>query len=115
MSKDITAPEIPTAVVGESFLASCSFAEVLDSGETLASVVSATEKTTSDLTIASAAVSAAALTISCQSVDIGEAVQMLISGHLVANSPYTVTVTVTTSSTPAQTRIRNFQFEVVAP
>lgn len=115
MSKAITAPEIPIAVVGESFLASMSWAEVLDSGRTLASVVSAVEKTTSDLTIASASVSDSALTISGQSVAAGEAVQMLISGHVVANSPYTLIVTVTINSTPVQTRIRKFQFEVVAP
>lgn len=115
MGNAITAPERPVAVVGESFLASVSFAEVLDIGETLASVSSATEKTTSDLTITSTSVSDAALTISGQSVAAAEAVQMLIAGHLVANSPYTVTITVATSSTPAQTRIRNFTFDVVAP
>jgi hypothetical protein len=53
-------------------------------------------------TISNAAVSTAALTINDETAAIGQAVQFLITG-VTANTTYTVVITVSTNSTPAQT------------
>ena len=100
-----TAPQRPVAIVGETNNFSVSFAGKLDSGEVLTGTPTAAEQTSSDLTITNVAVSTAALTINDISVAIGLAVQLSVSGHLVANSPYKVKITAVTDSSPDQTKV----------
>lgn len=109
-----TAPQRPLAVVGEINNFAASFAEMLDPGELLASIISVDEVTTSDLTIDNEVVSTAALVIFGTSVPIGMAVQFNVAGHLVANQPYTVRITIWTDSTPAQRKVRDLIFLVEA-
>jgi hypothetical protein len=66
------------------------------------------------LTISNAAVNTAALTINDITVAIGDAVQFKVLGQAVANSPYTLKITVSTDSTPAQTKIGYVTFGVEA-
>lgn len=105
-----TAPQRPVATVGETNNFSVSFAGVLDSGELLTGVPTAIEQTSSDLTISNVAVNTVALVINDIDVAIGLAVQFKVVGHLVANSPYTVKITVGTDSDPAQTKVRYIKF-----
>ena len=107
-----TAPQRPVAVPGETLLFAVSFDGVLDSGELLTGAPTVVEQTTSDLTFANETVSTAALTINHQTVAIGKAVQFKVIGHLVANSPYTLAITCSTDSTPAQTKIAYAVFSV---
>lgn len=109
-----TAPQRPTAVVGEGRLFAVSFDGKLDSGEALTGTPTVTEVTTSDLTIANKAVSTSDLTINHKTVTTGRAVQFLVSGHLVANSPYTVRISCATDSSPAQTVKGKLKFNVEA-
>lgn len=109
---DNTAPQQPVLVPGEVRLCSVSFDDVLDSGESLTGVVTCAEQTTTDLTFANQAVSAASLTINNKTVTAGRAVQFMVSGQLVANSPYVVLITVSTDSTPAQTLKKCIKFQV---
>ena len=81
---------------------SVSFAEPLDAGETLTGTPTAVEETTSDLTIASVAVSTSILTIDGNSVAIGEAITFNVTGGL-AGREYAINITCGTTSTPAQT------------
>ena len=107
-----TAPERPVIVPAEVRLFSVSFDKTLDSGESLTGTPTVAEQTTTDLTITNKVVSAAALTIKGESVPAGRAVQFKVSGQLVASSPYTIKITCTTDSSPAQTLIRFVQFTV---
>ena len=106
--------ERPTVVVGEVRLFSVSFDNKLDSGESLSGTPTVAEVSTSDLTIANAAVNTAALTVNNKSVAIGKAVQFKASGWTVANSPYTIRITCGTDSTPAQTVKGDVVFDVEA-
>lgn len=108
---DNTAPELPTAAVGEVNLYSVSFAGVLDTGESLTGTPTVAEQSTSDLTISNVSVSSSALTINGKTVAAGEAVQFKVSGQLTANSPYTLKITVGTDSTPAQTKVKYVKFK----
>ena len=105
-----TAPERPVTAVGETNLFSVSFVGVLDSGESLTGTPTVTEVGTSDLTIENKVVSTTSLTINGKSVAAGKAVQFKVSGQAVANSPYTVKITVSTDSTPAQTKVKFVKF-----
>lgn len=87
---------------------------MLDSGESMTGTPTVAEQTTSDLTITNEAVNTSTLTIKGNSVAAGRAVQFLVSGHLAANSPYKLKITVATDSTPAQTIVRHVQFLVQA-
>ena len=107
-----TAPERPVAGVGETSNFSVSFVGALDSGELLTGTPTATEVTTSDLTIRNVAVSTAALVINDISVETGKAVQCKVIGQLKANAPYMIRITAVTDSTPAQTKIRKVIFKV---
>lgn len=107
-----TAPEIPTLAVGETRNCAVSFVGVLDSGESLTGTPTIVEETTSDLTLTSKVVSTAALTINSKSVPLGKAVQFRVSGQLAAGSPYTIKITVGTTSTPAQTLVKYVEFNV---
>lgn len=109
-----TAPQKPYAVVGDVSNLAYSFASQLDSGELLTGTPAVVEQTTSDLAFANIAVNSAELTINDKTVAIGMAVQCKVSGQLVANTPYTLKVTVTTDATPAQTKVRYCEFRVEA-
>jgi hypothetical protein len=109
-----TAVKQPEFPVGSVQLFSISFVGQLDSGEKLTGTPLVTEQTTSDLTITNKVVSTAALVIDGQTVAIGKAVQCLVSGFQVANSPYTIKVQCDTDSSPAQTKIGYGVFAVEA-
>ena len=109
-----TAPERPVAGVGETNNLSVSFVGVLDSGELLTGTPTATEVTSSDLTISNVAVNTAALVINDITVAIGKAVQCKVVGQLAASVLYTIKITAATDSTPAQTKIRYVKFKVEA-
>lgn len=101
----ITGQEICYAAVGATRLGACSFVGQLDSGELLTGTPTVAEETTSDLTLANKAVNTAELTLNQATVAIGQAVQFSVSGQLRANSPYTITITVGTDASPAQTLV----------
>ena len=105
-----TADERPVAAVGETNNFAVSFVGVLDSGELLSGTPTVAEQTTSDLTISNEAVNTSALTINDRSVAIGKAVQFSVSGQTTANSPYTLKITVSTDSSPAQTKVKYITF-----
>ncbi len=69
----------------------------LASGDTLTGTPTAVEDTTSDLTITGVAVNTAALTILGESTAIGRAIQFTVAGGTVANSPYLILVTATST------------------
>ena len=96
------APQIPCVLDGETRNGKASFANKLDSGELLTGSPTITELGTTDLTIANAAVSTAALTINGVSVDTGEAITFKASGF-VANKIYRLLLQCGTDSSPAQT------------
>ena len=95
----------------EERLVSVSLAGKLDSGELLTGTPTIVEVTTSDLTLANKAVSTAQLTISGRTVAIGQAVQFKVSGGT-AGTTYTIRITVTTDSTPAQTLVLDVVLKV---
>ena len=92
-----TANERPPMAVGETRNFAVSFVGQLDSGETISSVTSVTEVTTSVLTITNKAVNSAAVTINEVSVGIGLAVQFTVAGQVAASSPYTIKILAVTS------------------
>jgi len=103
--------------VGETNLFAVSFAGVLDSGESLTGTPTVAEQTTSDLTITDladganqATVNTAALTIHGTTVAIGDALQFKVSGQKTTGSPYTLKLTVSTDSSPAQTKVKYVTF-----
>lgn len=106
-----TAPERHKKVDSEVRNVAVSFANKLDSGELLTGTPTATEVSTTDLTISDVAVNTAALTISGVSVAVGEAVQFKVSGGT-AGVKYKVRVTCATDSSPAQTLIVDVVFRV---
>ena len=115
MSENV-ARERPTVAVGESNLWSVSFVGVLDSGELLASVTNVVDDAGGvTLTISNKSVSTSALTINGKTVAVGKAVQFLVTGAVVASSPYTLKMTVVTDSSPAQTKVKYVRFEVRDP
>jgi len=107
-----TAPQQPVAAVGETNNFAVSFAGVLDDGELLTGTPSVAEVTTSDLSISSPTLNTIALAIDNESVAISEAVQFRVSGQQTSGSPYTLKITVTTDSTPAQTKVKWIKFRV---
>jgi len=109
---ELTAWGNPVAAVGESNNFAVSFDKVVDSGELLTGTPTVEEVTTTDLTIENKAVSGVALSIRGETVAIGKAVTFSVSGQTLASSPYTVKITVSTDSTPSQTKIRFIQFYV---
>jgi hypothetical protein len=92
-----TASEIIEAVVGETRYVAISWDDVLLAGDTITGSPTAVEVTTSNLTIASVAANTVAKTILRESVAIGRALLFKVSGHLAANSPYTIKMTVSTT------------------
>ena len=108
----IVAPEVPVLVVGEINIISVSFADVLDEGELLDEAPTVVEITTSDLTIANKRVNTSPLVLGEHTIGIGKAVQFSVSGQGTSNSPYSLKITVTTDSTPAQVKVRGIDFTV---
>ena len=89
-------------VVGSTRNVAVSFAGKLDTGELVTGTPTVVEVDTTDLTLGNKAVSTTELTISGETVPIGEAVQLSITGHLLATGSYTILITATTDATPAQ-------------
>jgi hypothetical protein len=108
----ITAAQQPAFATGDVRLCAVSFAAQLDSGESLTGTPTVAEQTTSDLIIASVAVSSAALVINGRPVAAGSAVQFKVSGQKASGLPYKLKITATTNSSPAQTLVRYVQFVV---
>lgn len=102
--------EMPVVSVGDTEVWAIDYTDILDSTETLTGPT-ATEVSTTDLTIANVAVNVAAVTINGVSVAIGKAVQFKASGQKV-DTAYRILVTVTTTSTPARTLARHAKFRV---
>jgi len=99
-----TAPERPVIAVGETRNVAVSFVDVLDDDELLTGTPTIVEVTTNDLTLTNKTVNTSVLTINGHSVAIGKAIQFKVSGQLVANSPYTIKITVSTNA--AQTLVK---------
>ena len=114
MTKNV-APERPELAVGETRNGAYSFKGELDAGELLTGTPTATEVTSSDLTITNVAVNTATLEVSKDLLVIaGQAVQYKVIGHL-AGKEYKVKITATTDATPAQTLIEYAIFKGVDP
>ena len=105
--------EVPEKTVSEVLNAAVNFSGKLSSGEKLTGTPVVVEVTTTDLTLGSKVVSTAIVEISGIDVPIGEAVQFSVSGG-VAGTTYTVNVSCTTDSTPAQTLHGKVTFTVEA-
>jgi len=113
------APQRPFMSVSGTRNAAVSFSDMLDVGELLTGTptileVANTGSPNTDLTLANKAVSTTELTINDKTVPIGEAVQFNVVGGTVANSPYSITITVDTDATPAQVLIGTVVLTVIA-
>ena len=102
-----TAPQRQEKAVSAVRLISVSFADKLESGESLTGtptiVVSSPDISPEDLTLSDKSVSTTTLTINGVSVASGAAVLFKATGGTVANSPYTINISVGTDATLAQT------------
>lgn len=108
------APQRPFKSVSGTRNVAVSFADMLDDSELLTGTPTITEQTTSDLTLSNKVVNTAQLTINSVTVAIGEAVQFNVTGGTVANSPYSIKISVATDATPAQTLIGTVVLTVIA-
>ena len=107
MAIQITASEpIP---VGDTETVAVDYSAWLDGAELLSGTPSAVEQTTSDLTITGVTRNTAAVTINNKSVGINRVVLLTVAGGVVANSPYTIRVTVSTDA--SRTIIRDLLLE----
>jgi hypothetical protein len=102
--------ELPTIGVGDVELFAIDYTEILDTGEALSSGT-ATEVTTTALTITNVAVNSDTLVINGVNVNIGRALSFKVSGQVI-NTTYTILVTVITNSSPARTLARHAKFRV---
>ena len=107
-----TAVEIGTLIVGETRNAAVSFADLLDSGESLSGTPVVAEVSTSDLTISNAAVSSTSLTIQGESVAAGLAVTFRVTGGT-AGQTYTIKITANTDASLSQTVIGYVTLQVM--
>lgn len=82
--------------------------------ELLTGTPTVVEVTTTDLTIDNKAVSTTSLDIRNETIITGRALTFRVSGHLVANAPYTIKITVSTDATPAQTFVKELIIDVEA-
>lgn len=98
---------------GETRNAAVDYTAKLESGELLTGTPTVAEVTTSDLTISNAAVSTGSLTILGDTVATGAAVQFKVVATSDLSGLYTVSVTVGTDATPAQTFVDYFEIDVV--
>jgi hypothetical protein len=84
----------------------------LDSGESLTGTPTILEEETTDLSFSNSAVNTAIIRINGRNVGIGQAVQFRVSGG-VETTQYSIRVTVSTDSTPAQTLVENLSLNVI--
>lgn len=103
--------QIHTISVGETETVAVNYTAHLDSGESLTGTPTVAEQTTTDLTISNKAVNTATYTEADtgNTVAVGAAVRFSVAGGTVANSPYTIRVTVSTDATPARTFVRDLK------
>lgn len=93
-----------TVSVGETRLVRVNFADNMQSGVTLTGTPTVIEVTTTDLTLGSKALNAATYTDDDGStVAVSHAVEFTVAGGTTAHSPYSILVTASTNSTPAET------------
>lgn len=114
----ITNSEIPVVSEGDTDVGAISFDELLDSGESISSVSSVSEVTSSDLTIANVGKNASSLVIDGRTVTAGRAAQFSVSGQQDDGGEddagtYRLRVTIVTDSTPARTLVRDYRFKAV--
>lgn len=96
------APQQHEKRVSESRIVSVDMSGKLDVGEILVGVPTVAEVNTSDLAFSNQSVNTGVLVINDNSVPVGQAIRFLVTGGL-AKRKYTITVTCTTNSGPAQT------------
>ena len=104
-------PQVPCMSAGETEMCAVDFTDRLDSGELLTGTPVIVEVTSADLTLGNKSVSTGALTIYGATVATGMAVQFSVSGQL-ADTLYTVSITVSTDATVARTFVRHATFYV---
>jgi len=109
---EIISPEEPTIVVGEVSNFAVSFDDVLDKGELITGTPVVTEVTSSDLTFTDQRSNSSAFTMDEHRYETGKVALFKVYGQIVANTPYTLKVQITTDATPAQTKIRGVTFSV---
>jgi len=109
----ITLQQRPSISASDVELVAIDYQSHLDTGETLTGTPTVVEVTTTDLTLGNKAVSSAVLTILGRSVPIAEAVQFSVTGQK-AGTQYRIRVTVSTTSTPARTLVRDVVLECVS-
>jgi len=108
------AEQLPEKTVSETRICAVSFADMLESGETMTGgTLAITEATTSGLTLANKAVTTGVRTILGESVAIGLAVQFTAAGGT-AGTTHLIKISITTSATPAQTFVRGVKLPVIA-
>ncbi len=113
------APQRPFMSASGTRNIAISFSDMLDSSEVLTGTpivveVANSNSPNTDLTIANIVVSNTIKTINNKIVPIAEAVQFNVTGGTVANSPYNITITATTDSTPAQVLIGTVVLTIIA-
>ena len=101
-------PQRHIVSVGDTEVVSVNFTDHLDSGESLTGTPTIVEVTTTDLTLANKAVSTATYVESetKDTIAVGAAVQFSVLGGTAANSPYSISVTVSTDATIPRTFVR---------
>jgi hypothetical protein len=106
----ITAQQQRTLSAGSTRIVRLNCTNDLDDGASLTGTPTVTEVTTSDLTIANKAVNSATYSDSVTqgTVAIGKAVICTVAGGT-AGSTYTLRITVSTDSTPAETLVYDVQ------
>jgi hypothetical protein len=107
-----TAAEIPDKTANEVVNGKVDLQDQLDTGELITGTPTATEVTSSDLTIDNVAFNTASMTVKKRTVAIGKGVKFRIQGGT-AKTQYTIMVTATTDSTPAQTLKRFVRFNCI--
>lgn len=108
----VTAPQRHVKTESEVVNVAIDMRGLLDEGELLTGTPTVEEVDTTDLTIASQAISVATLLINGESVAAGQAVQFSVAAGE-PDTDYTIRITVTTTSTPAQTRIVRARLRVI--
>ena len=108
----ITLSQVPVISAGDTEVLAVDFTDQLDSGELLTGTPTIVEVTTTALTLASKAVSTAALVIDGRTVAIGMAVQCKVSGQVASNT-YRIRITVSTNATLARTFVRDATFSAI--
>ena len=110
----LEAPQRHFISVGDTDYIRVRFNDRLDDSEVLNGTPTMVEVTTTDLNLSSKTVLTSAYTDSDGvSVPANTAVACLVSGGNVANSAYTIRVTVATTSTPAKTLVRDIKLSFV--